>query len=127
MYSVHLAAYQGNTLVTMPRFDMEKFCALVEKYKCTRAHLVPPIVLGLAKSPLVEEHDLSSLKVITSAAAPLGGELEQEASERLNVIIKQAWGMSELSPLGTCVPDDGCKPGKNQTIGVQITMHSTIL
>ena len=116
MYSVHMAAHQGNTLITMPRFDMDRFCALVEEYKCTRAHLVPPIVLGLAKTPIVDQHDLSSLKVLTCAAAPLGGELETEASDRLNVIIKQAWGMSELSPLGTCVPDDGLKP-ETGTVG----------
>jgi acyl-CoA synthetase (AMP-forming)/AMP-acid ligase II len=116
MYSVHQAAYLGNTLVTMPRFDMDRFCALVEQYKCTRAHLVPPIVLGLAKTPIVDQHDLSSLKVLTCAAAPLGGELEAEASERLDVIIKQAWGMSELSPLGTCVPDDAIKP-ESGTVG----------
>ena len=116
MYSVHLAAHKGNTLVTMPRFDMEQFCSLVEKYKCTRAHLVPPIVLGLAKTPIVEKYDLSSLRVLTSAAAPLGGELERECSERLDVDIKQAWGMSELSPLGTCVPDNALKPASG-TVG----------
>jgi acyl-CoA synthetase (AMP-forming)/AMP-acid ligase II len=116
MYSIHLAAYQGNTVITMPRFDMDRFCALVEKYKCSRAHLVPPIILGLAKTPIVNDYDLSSLKVLTSAAAPLGGELETEASERLGVIIKQAWGMSELSPLGTCVPDDALKP-ETGTVG----------
>ena len=116
MYSVHLAAYHGNTLITMPRFDMDRFCALVEEYKCTRAHLVPPIVLGLAKTPIVNDHDLSSLKVLTCAAAPLGGELEAEASARLKVDIKQAWGMSELSPLGTCVPDDALKPASG-TVG----------
>ena len=35
-------------------------------YKCTRAHLVPPIILGLAKHPVVDKFDLSSLKTIIS-------------------------------------------------------------
>ena len=111
MYSVHIAAPQGCTLVTMPRFDMEVFCQLVEKHKATRAHLVPPITLGLAKSPIVDDYDLSSLKMITSAAAPLGAEIETAVRERLGngINIKQAWGMSRLSPLGTCVPDDALK------------------
>ena len=51
----------GATLVTMPRFDLEGFLALVEEHRVTKAHLVPPIVLALAKSPLVERFDLSSL------------------------------------------------------------------
>jgi 4-coumarate--CoA ligase len=37
------------------------------------------MVLGLAKHPLVEAHDLSSLQSIMSGAAPLGGELAEEA------------------------------------------------
>jgi acyl-CoA synthetase (AMP-forming)/AMP-acid ligase II len=118
MYSVHIAAHNGCTLVTMPRFDMEVFCQLVETHKATRAHLVPPITLGLAKSPLVDQYDLSSLKMITSAAAPLGAEIETAARDRLGhgVSIKQAWGMSELSPLGTCVPDDALK-NNSGTVG----------
>ena len=51
----------GATLVTMPRFDLEGFLALVQEHRATKAHLVPPIVLALAKSPLVERYDLSSL------------------------------------------------------------------
>ena len=49
MLSVHLTALKGLTLVTMPRFDLEVFCGLVERHRCTRAHLVPPIILGLGK------------------------------------------------------------------------------
>ena len=118
MYSVHIAAHNGCTLVTMPRFDMEVFCKLVQNHKATRAHLVPPITLGLAKSPIVDNYDLSSLKMITSAAAPLGAEIETAARNRLGnkVNIKQAWGMSELSPLGTCVPDDALKDNSG-TVG----------
>ena len=34
-------------------------------------HLVPPIVLGMAKSDLTEKFDLSSLHTVSSGAAPL--------------------------------------------------------
>ena len=51
----------GATLVTMPRFDLEGFLGLVQEHRATKAHLVPPIVLALAKSPVVERFDLSSL------------------------------------------------------------------
>lgn len=37
--------YQGTTIVTMPRFDLEQFLSLIEKYQVTRAHLVPPLFL----------------------------------------------------------------------------------
>ena len=40
-----------------------------------------------------------------SAAAPLGGELQLQAAEKLGIMIKQGWGMTEVSPIGTVVPD----------------------
>ena len=104
-------AWKGNPVVTLSgRFDFETFLQLVEEHKPARAHLVPPIILGLAKHPLVDNYDLSSLKCIISGAAPLGLDIEQEAQKRLSCTIKQAWGMSELSPIGTCNSDIGTRP-----------------
>ena len=37
----------------------------------TLAHLVPPIILGLSKSDATNAFDLSSLRIISSGAAPL--------------------------------------------------------
>jgi len=54
---------------------------------------------------------MSSLRTIVSAAAPLGKDTENAAKERLNLDIKQAWGMSELSPVGTIVSDHNQKTG----------------
>eukprot|EP00940_MAST-03C_sp_MAST-3C-sp2_P000816 g816.t1 len=105
------SARTGHTFITMARFDLERFCQLVQDHRCTRAYLVPPIILGLAKHPVVEQYDMSSLKSMMSAAAPLGSDVETACAARLGCTIKQGWGMSELSPLGTLVPDDGLKPG----------------
>ena len=63
---------RGTTCVTMPRFDLANFLGLIQEYRVTTLFLVPPIVLALAKSPLVDEFDLSSLATVTSGAAPLG-------------------------------------------------------
>merc|ERR1712167_103257 len=94
--SLNITLFYNSTLVTMPAFDLEKFLRVVQDRKCSRAHLVPPIILGLAKHPLVDKYNLSSLKSIVSGAAPLGSEVAQECSERLgDCVVKQAWGMSE--------------------------------
>jgi 4-coumarate--CoA ligase len=75
---------------------------MIQQHRPERSNLVPPIILGLAKNPIVEKYDLSSLKTIISAAAPLSVEMAEAASKRLGgTIIKEAWGMTELSPLGT--------------------------
>ena len=61
---LNMGLYQGATIVMMPRFDLEQFLQTVSKYKVTLAHLVPPIVLALSKSPLVDEYDLSTLRAV---------------------------------------------------------------
>ena len=67
----------------------------------------------------MDEFDLGSLRWLCSAAAPLSAELETAVTDRLGVKVKQCWGMSELSPIGTFTPDDGLKPGAG-SIGVAV-------
>jgi acyl-CoA synthetase (AMP-forming)/AMP-acid ligase II len=106
----------GATVVTMPRFDLEGFLALVQEHRVTKAHLVPPIVLALAKSPLVERYDLSSLRLVNSGAAPLGAEVAEAAAARLGCPVVQGYGMTESSPVTHVTPADPARhrPG---TIG----------
>ena len=109
---LNYALAEGATVVTMPRFDMVQFLELIQKHKITMAHLVPPIVLGLAKHPIVDKYDISSLHTILSGAAPLGPELTAEATERLKLTVKQGYGMTELSPVSHYMAgDEGIKDG----------------
>ena len=81
----------GKTVVTMKKHDIAHFCSLVEEWKVTRAHIVPPIVLQLAKDPVVAKYDLSRLENLLCAAAPLGSSTELECEKRLpNIRIRQA-------------------------------------
>ena len=85
-------AWKGQTVITKSgRFDLELFCKLVEEHRPERSHLVPPILIGLAKHPVVDQYDLSSLKMIISAAAPLSVETEKAVKERIGCEVKQAW------------------------------------
>jgi acyl-CoA synthetase (AMP-forming)/AMP-acid ligase II len=103
----------GATLVTMPKFELEPFLGLLEKHRVTRAFVVPPIVLAFAKHPAVEGHDLSSLTLIFSGAAPLDEALAAAASERVGAPVAQGYGMTEMSPVSHITPDDdaGTNPG----------------
>jgi acyl-CoA synthetase (AMP-forming)/AMP-acid ligase II len=96
---LNMGLYQGSTIVMMPRFDLEQFLQTVSKYKVTLAHLVPPIVLALSKSPLVDEYDLSTLRAVFSGAAPLDENLTRACMQRLNLKIRQGYGMTETSPV----------------------------
>jgi acyl-CoA synthetase (AMP-forming)/AMP-acid ligase II len=91
----------------MQRFDLETFLCLIQRYRATRVDIVPPIVLALAKQPIIDDYDLSSLRVITSAAAPLGVELARSCASRLGCRVKQAYGMTELGGGTHVAPDTG--------------------
>lgn len=113
----------GSTLVTLPRFDFEQLLLVMQDYRVSLAHLVPPIVLALSKSPLVDAYDLSALRTIFSGAAPLGAEQVRECTGRLGCTVIQGYGMTETSPVthlttwehnrpgsvGVCVPNMECK------------------
>jgi len=110
--SLLYAAWQGNTLVTSSgKFDLQQYCKTVEDYKVNRAHLVPPILLHLANNPVIDQYDLSSIDTIISAAAPLSSDVEKMVEDRIGCVVKQAWGMSELAPLGTGNKDVGTRSG----------------
>lgn len=108
-----LALRNGATVVTMPRFDLESFLSILETYRVTRAPLVPPLILALAKDPRVADFDLSNLKVIMSGAAPLGGDLAEACARRLDCRVVQGYGLTESSPVTHCTPEAPAinKPG----------------
>ncbi|WP_406514684.1 4-coumarate--CoA ligase family protein [Streptomyces sp. NBC_00499] len=102
---------QGSTVVVLPRFDLETFLGAIEKHRITHLYVAPPIVLALAKHPAVEGYDLSSLRHVISAAAPLDGELARACARRLGLPpVGQAYGMTELSPGTHVVPYDAKNP-----------------
>ena len=102
---------QGITIVTVPRFDLEQVLGLIQDKKVTRFFAVPPIVLALAKHPLVDNYDLSSLRQVFSGAAPLSAELALEAGARINCEVVQGYGMTELSPVSHLTPPGRFKAG----------------
>jgi acyl-CoA synthetase (AMP-forming)/AMP-acid ligase II len=102
----------GATIVTMPRFDLDQFLGLIAEHGVTRAYVVPPIALALAKHPAVDGHDLSSVEVIMSGAAPLGAELAGAVAERIDCKVIQGYGLTETSPVTHVIrPDGDNKPG----------------
>ncbi|MCE2511599.1 MAG: AMP-binding protein [Acidimicrobiia bacterium] len=108
----------GVRVVTMPRFDMVRALELVQEQRITRFFAVPPMVLGLAKHPAVDDFDLSSIKQIFSGAAPLGADLAAAAATRVGCEVVQGYGMTELSPVSHCTPEGQFRPG---TSGVTIS------
>src|SRR3712207_1660243 len=119
----NLAMFSGAKVVMMPRFDFVQLLKVMQDYRVTFAHLVPPIILALTKQSVVDDYDLSSLRTIFSGAAPLGAELARACEARLGCEVIQGYGMTEASPathitapgsgragaVGVCVPNMECR------------------
>ncbi len=122
---MNMALRTGATVVTLPKYDLETFLRTMQDYAISVAPAVPPIVLELSRSPLVDRFDLSNLTTVFSGAAPLAVEVAKACCERLSVRINYGYGMTELSPLshltyrragadkpestGYCLPNTFCK------------------
>ena len=106
----------GGTIVTMPKFELEPFLQLIQQYKVTLVNVVPPIVLALAKHPVVDKYDLSSLRLVGSGGAPLGAPLASACEARIKVNVRQGYGLTETSPVTHFHPQKGTTV-KHESIG----------
>ncbi|MFJ3221531.1 AMP-binding protein [Kitasatospora sp. NPDC086801] len=90
----------GATVVVLPRFDLEQFCRTIEEQRVQALVVAPPIALALARHPVVDRFDLSSVEYLLCAAAPLDPELAAACARRLGLPhLLQGYGMTELSPV----------------------------
>jgi len=120
-----LGLWSGATIVVMPKFELEPYLDLVERYRATMLHVVPPIVVALAKSPAVAGRNFSSVRKLFSGAAPLGADVTEQCTARVGCVLQQGYGMTEASPathttseiaarikpgsIGTLVPNTECR------------------
>jgi acyl-CoA synthetase (AMP-forming)/AMP-acid ligase II len=86
---------QGATLVTMPRFDPEAYLKAVQDHGITRLYVVPTIAVLLARSPLVDRYDLSSVRSIVSGGAALDPAIADLVEQRLGCRVGQGYGLTE--------------------------------
>jgi acyl-CoA synthetase (AMP-forming)/AMP-acid ligase II len=116
------AFHLGATLVVLPRFDLEMFLETLQTHRVSVASIVPPIVLALAKHPVVDRYDLSALKLIMSGAAPLGADLAEACARRLGCTVIQGYGLTETSPVTHVCPS---APGRVRAGSVGVPVPNT--
>eukprot|EP00250_Pteridium_aquilinum_P028583 c37406_g1_i1 orf=81-1712(+) len=92
---------KGCPIILLPKFDMLQMLSAIQEYKVTHLPSVPPVLLALAKSSLVGDYDLSSLREISVGAAPVSRELITAFKARFaNVTVLQGYGLTESTAVG---------------------------
>lgn len=91
---------QGATTVILPKFDFEILLKTITEHEINILHIVPPIAVLLAKSPLIEKYpDVGKhLELLLSGAAPLSKSLATAVETRLKCQLVQGYGLTETSP-----------------------------
>ncbi|XP_008234565.1 PREDICTED: 4-coumarate--CoA ligase 2 [Prunus mume] len=90
----------GAAVLVMHKFEIGTLLELIQRYRVSVAAVVPPLVIALAKNPMVAQFDLSSIRVVLSGAAPLGKELEEALKGRVpRAVLGQGYGMTEAGPV----------------------------
>ena len=113
--TLNLPLLAGATVVILPRFELAAFLRAIQDHGVTSAAVVPPMILGLAAAGVVDDYDLSTLRLVTSAAAPLGADLARACARRLGCRVRQAYGMTEVSGGTHIAPDAG--PDRPDSVG----------
>ncbi|GKZ81140.1 hypothetical protein AnigIFM56816_005652 [Aspergillus niger] len=98
-FLLNYTVYTGVPMYVLPRFQFPSFCDTIQRHRITYAYVVPPVILELVSNPATtKDYDLSSLRMAVSAAAPLAVDLIHAAREKLGLVVRQAYGMSECAP-----------------------------
>jgi len=119
---LNLALRRRATLVTMPRFDLPEFLRIIQDHRCSYVFIAPPVAVALAKHPLVDDYDLSSVRQVFSGAAPLDADLAAAVATRLKTRVRQGYGLTEASPVTHVLPLD---QGAISTGSIGVTVPNT--
>ncbi|MDR2689390.1 MAG: AMP-binding protein [Azoarcus sp.] len=116
---LNLSLLHRAQVVTMPRFTLPDFLRVVAEYRCTYLFIAPPLAVTLAKHPLVEEFNLTSIKMIYCGSAPLDHDIAMTTARRLNCRIRNAYGMTELTATTHMIAFDDDETRLN-TVGMSV-------
>ncbi|KAL0940147.1 AMP-binding enzyme [Colletotrichum truncatum] len=69
----HASTYRGDSVIVLPKFDLETYLQTIERHKINTLYLVPPIIISMINNlEIMSRYDLSSVKRVWVGAAPLG-------------------------------------------------------
>jgi len=118
---LNIMMLRGYTLVLHPRFDPVAFLDDLEKYKATYLGGAPPIFVSLLNTPGFQKRDLSSVKRVSSGAAPLPVDLLERLRIALpDAVIIEAYGLTEVCMGATYNPANWTGLRKVGTVGVPV-------
>ena len=95
-----------SVLPTAGGFDPGEALKLIETWRITNMFTVPTIVKMLVEHPVLQEVDLSSLRHVIYAGAPMYRADQKTALQKLGKVLVQYFGLGEVTGNITVLPPD---------------------
>jgi long-chain acyl-CoA synthetase len=98
----------GANIAIMPRFDPEALLALIERRRITHLNMVPIMFNRLLKLPQAvrETYDLSSLRFVAHAAAPVSPPIKRAMIGWWGPVINEYYGSTEMGNVTFCTAEE---------------------
>lgn len=94
-----LSIMTGNTMILLPKFDIETTLKTIDKQKPTIFPGAPTIYIGIINHPECEKYDLSSITACLSGSAALPVEVQEQFETLTGGKLVEGYGLSETSPV----------------------------
>jgi long-chain acyl-CoA synthetase len=95
---------KGGTVITVERFYPDRALSDIERFKPTIFQAVPPMFNLLLKQPELDQREISSVVFCLSAATKMPENLIYQVEQLLKWRYAEAWGLTEVSCVGTTAP-----------------------
>ena len=106
----------GGTTIMMGAPDIGEMLEIIEREKVTTLFLPPTVIYMLLAHPKLAETDVSSLKYVISAAAPIAPEKVAEGVQKLGPVMCQAYGQTEAGfPLTWISPEEWAEAVRDES------------
>ena len=87
--------WRAGTVHVLKGFDPPAIVDCIEREKITVTHMAPTMIQTLLESPAIEQADLSSLRMIVYAAAPMPIPVLKKGLKLLGPVFQQQFGQTE--------------------------------
>ncbi len=103
---LYLLVARGAAIEVMPHFEAAEALRLISERRCTLTIMVPTMLQLLATHPEVGQFDLTSMRALVYAGAPISVATARAAQAAFGDVLFQTYGQSECLPVSCLTPED---------------------
>ncbi|NLA05486.1 MAG: long-chain fatty acid--CoA ligase [Firmicutes bacterium] len=97
--AMNMPLFSGSKVVLLPRFVLADVLKTIDKEKPTLFPGVPTMYVAINNAPELQKHDIKSVRICISGAAPLPVEVQRQFEKITGGKLIEGYGLSEASPI----------------------------